>query len=198
MQTIQELEQALNDLRMRRAIVEGQLKAARELDGRAQAALVAGSGNADEAARARAKVAPLEDAKRELDTQIASVLAQIDSLKATEKRDTQRVRVLEVARKGTTLANQIEAEMEAARVELEKRCAHVAQLIQAAKANGEEFKQEFATLAGVEPHQVFSGVPLNDEAASARRQQAIAELQASSIDPNFIFAPDNVFTASAG
>jgi hypothetical protein len=197
MQTIRQLEEVLKDLQLRRATVEGSLRAARELDEQAQAALVAGTGNADAAAQARAKVAPLADALAALDSQIAQTLGQIESTHAAARRGQQRATVLEIAQFGVKLEREIELEQLLASEELEQHAERIAELMIELRGTRERFKLEMATLADVRPHQVLSGYPVGDEAASERMRRALQEIEAEGASTDFLNAPENLLNQAA-
>jgi hypothetical protein len=197
MQTIQQLEEAPKDLQLHRATIEGQLRAARELDEKAQAALVAGTGNADAAAQARAKVAPLAEALTALDSQITEHLAQISSAHATARRGQQRATVLEIAQFAAKLEREIQLEQRLASEELEQRAERAAEKMIELRRTRERFKKEMATLADVQPYQVLSGHPTGDEAASERMQRALQELAAEGASTDFMNAPENLLNQAA-
>lgn len=189
MQTIQQLEADIKDLQLRRATIEGQLRAARVLDEQAHAALVAGTGNADAAAQARTKVAPLTDALTALDSQIAEHQAQIERANAAARRDQERAELLEIAQSAAKLARETESEQLLASEELQQRAIRSADLFIELRATHKRFQQKLASFAGVQGY--------GDPADSVRLQQAWQEIEAAGASRDFMNVPENLLNQAA-
>jgi hypothetical protein len=186
---IEELEETIADLKTRRGELAREEQDAREAEKATRSALATGTGSADDAAAAHARITALARAATELDDQIGRFCVALETARANARRDARRASTAEIAQYGARLWQEFNEECALMSALLSDHAPRAVALLAEIEQARERFRKAFAEFAEVEPHQTFGGFA--DDAACERMGLALREMHNDGASEDFMMVPDN-------